>query len=227
MFVLTIDQQGSRVHGDRVDALLSDLTPHVDGRPGLVRLPERTVGDEVQLLASRPDLVVQVALQVLRWGGWSVGIGAGPVDEPLPASARAGSGPAFVHAREAVEAAKQRSRVVPLAVRGSDVALAGEAEAVLLLIGATAARRTTAGWEVVDAIGAGDREVTQEEVAGSLGVSQQAVSQRLRAALWQEERAARPAAARLLRLAEVSGQDGLAASADADRGPTGPGEAAS
>jgi len=48
---------------------------------------------------------------------------------------------------------------------------------------------------VIDASG------TQEEVAARLGITQQAVSQRLRTALWSEELAARPAAARLLSLA--------------------------
>ena len=38
----------------------------------------------------------------------------------------------------------------------------------------------------------------QEDVAERLGITQQAVSQRLRTALWSEELAARPAAARLL-----------------------------
>jgi hypothetical protein len=53
-----------------------------------------------------------------------------------------------------------------------------------------------------------------EEAAAALGISQQAVSARLRAALWAEEVAARPAAARLLRLAGGPGHDG---SADDDR----------
>jgi hypothetical protein len=45
-------------------------------------------------------------------------------------------------------------------------------------------------------------------VAAALGISQQAVSERLRTALWAEEVAARPAAARLLRLAAGPGHDG-------------------
>jgi len=47
MFVLTVDQQGSRRVGDRVDALLRELAP-LAGRDGVVRAFERTVGDEVQ-----------------------------------------------------------------------------------------------------------------------------------------------------------------------------------
>lgn len=197
---MTIDQRGSRRVGDRVDELLRDLDP---GRA--VRPFERTVGDEVQGVYDDPAQAVDVALRVLRMGGWSVGIGAGPVDEPLPESTRAGGGPAFVLARAAVEAAKSRARTVSLAVRGFDDGAGRDAEAVLVLVAAVAARRSEAGWVVADAMTAG--EVRQEVVAEALGVSQQAVSQRLRTALWAEEQAARRAAARLLALAEGVRED--------------------
>ena len=210
MFVMTIDQEGSRIVGDQVDHLLASLARIPSAGTGLVRGFERTVGDEVQGLLDQPQAVVDLALTVLRWGGWTVGIGAGDVD-PLPASVRAGSGAAFVLAREAVEAAKSRARPVPLAVRGADADLAAEAEGVLTLIGATAARRSTAGWDVIDAMTSRGTDPRQEDVAAELGITQQAVSQRLRTALWNEELAARPAAARLLSLASSSRQD--------DRGP--------
>lgn len=191
MFVLTIDQRGSRRGTDRVPELLDALasTPTVRGF-------ERTVGDEVQGVLDDPDVVVDTALRVLRDGGWSVGIGAGGVVEPLPRSPREGAGDAFVLAREAVEAAKSRQRAVPLAVRGADPAAAADADAVLVLLGAVAARRTPAGWAAVDEARAADGG--QDAVARALGVTQQAVSQRLRTALWAEEQAVRPVAARLL-----------------------------
>lgn len=198
MFVVTIDQQGSRTRGDLVDALLRDLGP----APEAIRPFTRTVGDEVQAVYADPAPVLEVVLGVLRLGGWSVGIGAGPVDEPLPAEARAGSGPAFVLAREAVEAAKSRQRAVPLVVRGSDEQAAADAEAVLVLVAATAARRSAAGWAAIDAVVAAGASARQEDVARTLGVSQQAVSQRLRTAMWAEEVAARGAAQRLLAAAE-------------------------
>jgi hypothetical protein len=40
---------------------------------------------------------------VARERTWSVGIGVGPVEEPLPASTRSGRGIAFTRARRAVE----------------------------------------------------------------------------------------------------------------------------
>jgi hypothetical protein len=210
MWVLTVDQQGSRRVGDRVEAFLVEIAHHVASPSlagGVIRQFERTVGDEVQAVFADPVAVVDIALHVLRLGGWSVGIGGGVVDEPLPESARAGSGTAFVLARAAVEAAKSRMRVVPLAVRGTDPDAAAEAEGVLMLIGANAARRTAPGWAVVDALSADASGLRQEDVAARLGITQQAVSQRLRTALWSEELAARPAAARLLSLAAKTRED--------------------
>ncbi|MCU1431900.1 MAG: hypothetical protein JWP95_1005, partial [Actinotalea sp.] len=48
MFVLTIDQQGSRRRGDQVEELLPYLSDALGDGPGVVRSFERTVGDEVQ-----------------------------------------------------------------------------------------------------------------------------------------------------------------------------------
>lgn len=199
MFVLTIDQQGSRRVGDRVDALLGTLDDLLPAdAAGLVRGFERTVGDEVQAVLDDAALVVDLTLRLTRMGGWSIGIGVGPVDHPLPTSTRAGSGPAFVHARTAVERAKARTRPVPLAVAGEPSGRAADAEAVLTLLGALGMRRTPAGWAVIDAMEMLGTNATQDAVATRLGVTQQAVSQRLRAAMWAEEVAARPVAARLL-----------------------------
>ncbi|MCR6689935.1 hypothetical protein [Cellulomonas sp.] len=222
MYVLTIDQRNSRTSTDLVPDLLARSErkwPGIvagssktrlagegegegEGRRGVVLGVERTVGDEVQGVLDDPRLVVEVVLTVLRWGGWSVGVGCGPVDEPLPPSTRAGSGAGFVLARDAVEAAKSRQRVVPLAVRGAHHDAGLDAEAVLMLAAATAARRSAAGWEAIDAVEQAGPDARQEDVAARMGVSQQAVSQRLRTALWQEELAARRAAARLLDLAQ-------------------------
>lgn len=204
MFVLTVDQQGSTRRGDQVPALLDTLgslaltTPS----PGFLRGFERTVGDEVQAVLDDPERTVETALALLRLGGWSIGIGVGPVHEPLPESSRGASGPAFVNARAAVERAKTKGTSVPLAVEGVDAARAQEAEALLRLLGAVVARRTKDGWAAVDRLARGAR--TQKDVARELGITEQAVSQRLRTALWAEESAVRPLAARLLAEAEGS-----------------------
>lgn len=194
---MTVDQVGSRRVGDRVESLLWSLSERT-GQAGVVRAFERTVGDEVQAVLDDGVAAVDLALWLLRVGGWSVGIGVGPVVEPLPASARAGSGEAFVRARAAVERAKSRARPVPLAVVTGAPDGGQGAEAVLTLLGSVLVRRSAAGWAVIDALTEPGVGATQDDVARRLGVTQQAVSQRLRAAMWAEEVAARPVAARLL-----------------------------
>jgi hypothetical protein len=188
-YVLTVDQKASRRGPDRVDAVLRELN---DAVPAMLAF-ERTAGDEFQGVLGEPDLVVDVVLRLVRAGGWSIGVGAGPVQTPLPASTRAGAGPAFLSARRAVDAAKQRpSR---LAVRGAVPPDAGDAQAVLSALAVLVDRRSEQAWEAIALVEGGR---TQAEAAGALGISRQAVGQRLAAGLWDLERELRPTAARLL-----------------------------
>jgi hypothetical protein len=199
VYVLTVDQRGSTRHGDRVPQVLSLVDGIVGKRKGIVLPFGRTVGDEIQGVLDDAALVVEITLALLRDQGWSVGIGVGQVDEPLPAESRAASGEAFVFARSAVERAKVRPRGSSTAVEGPQPS-AKEVEALLRLLGAVRSRRTSAGWEVVDTLtslapGGG---AMQKDVASALGISEQAVSQRVRTALWHEERDALPVVVRLL-----------------------------
>lgn len=208
MFVMTIDQRASRRRGDAVPELLGALAERTatwaaDAAPVLPF--ERTVGDEVQGLLPDAGGTIDLALAVRRLGGWSVGIGAGPVDLPLGPSSRASSGGAFLSARDAVERARSRTAPVPVAVSGADAVSAREAEAVLQLLAAVVGRRTAAGWAAIDTLPGR----TQRQVADALGITPQAVSQRLRTALWEEEQAVRPVAARLLTDAAGTSPDGV------------------
>jgi hypothetical protein len=188
-FVLTIDQKASRRSPDRVPEALRRLAEAVDPV-----LPfERTAGDEFQGVLAEPADVVDVVLGLVRDAAWSIGIGAGPVQTPLPSSTRAATGPAFLSARRAVEAAKQRP--TRLAVRGSVLADAGDAQAVLGALAALVERRSPQAWEAIELVSAG---ATQAQAAAQLGISRQAVGQRLAAGLWDLERELRPTAARLL-----------------------------
>ena len=200
MIVLTVDQEGSRTVGDRVPDLLAALALSPVAQAAH-RPFDRTVGDEVQAVYVDHAAAVLMALDLMRREGWSVGIGVGAVDDPLPDASRAGAGPAFVLARHAVDRAKLRTRPAPIAVEGADPARAGECEAVLTMLGSVGRRRTEAGWEVVDALRL-DPQCSQEDLAHRLGISQQAVSQRLRSAQWFEESALVPLAVRLLQEAD-------------------------
>lgn len=188
-FVLTVDQRASRRTPDRVADVLTRLESSV---PVLLAF-ERTAGDEFQGVLEEPDVVVDVVLGLLRDGTWSVGVGAGPVQTPLPASTRAAAGQAFLAARRAVDAAKQRPARV--AVRGAAAADAEDAQAVLGALAVVIERRSPQAWE---AIGLVEEGRTQAEAAAQLGISRQAVGQRLAAGLWELERELRPTAARLL-----------------------------
>lgn len=180
--VLTIDQRGSTgaTATDRVPDTLAALAD-----VGMLRPFERTAGDEFQGVLVDPAALTTVVERLLREAGWSIGIGVGEVEEPLPESTRAGRGPAYIHARAAVTSAKSapwRLRVV------GDVPGARALETTLWLWAHVLNRRTPRGWEVADLV---DEGATYDEVARRLGVTQSAISQRAQAAGIVEGRRAR------------------------------------
>ena len=192
--VLTVDQRRSRGMPDRVDAILARLN----------RLPtlaafERTAGDELQGLLTDHLSVVAAIVDLVNDGHWSIGMGIGAVEQPIPTSTRAARGPAYTLARTAVEAAKHAP--AHLAVRGVDRATADDVEATLGLLAVVVAGRSPQAREAIDLAESG---LTQTEIAVKLGVTRQAVSQRLGAAHWREELRARPTLVRLLARAETA-----------------------
>jgi hypothetical protein len=174
--VLTVDQRGSSklAATDRVPDTLTGLA----GLSGaaLLRPFERTAGDEFQGVLDDPAALAIVVERLLREDTWNIGIGIGEVEEPLPASTRAGRGAAYLHARDAVTTAK--SSLWHLRVEG-DRPGARLLETSLWLWASVLARRTPRGWEVADLVDTGLR---YDGVASSLGISQSAVSQRAQAA---------------------------------------------
>src|SRR3954451_18441798 len=99
--VLTVDQDASRDRPDEVPAGLAALADV----PTLLAF-DRTAGDEFQGVLDDPAAVVRALETLLRAGEWNVGIGIGPVEDPLPEQARAGRGAAYLAARAAVTSAK-------------------------------------------------------------------------------------------------------------------------
>ena len=229
--VITVDQQASRRTVDRVPHALG-LLSHVP----VLRPFERTAGDEFQGVLDDATAVVDVTVTLIRDRRWSIGIGCGPVEGPLPTMTRAGRGPAFVAARQAIDAAKQRPQRLAVRAAGPSGPIparplpnipteiagypptaapaagrtgratgsadlvpcgqdAADGEAVLTLLAALLDRRSDAGWEAIDAV-ASAGSITR--AARLLGVTRQAVGQRLATAHVQAELAARTTAARLL-----------------------------
>lgn len=187
--VLTVDQRGSRTGDDLVPEALAAL----DGVPSRLAF-ERTVGDELQGVLDDGTALATALEALLRADTWNIGIGIGPVEEPLPDHARAGRGTAYLHARSAVTAAKSspwHTRVVAddAAARG-----ARALETTVWLWAAVLARRTSRGWEVADLVAEG---LSYAEVGDRLAISQSAVSQRAQAAGIVESRRARELVANL------------------------------
>ncbi|MFL4477147.1 hypothetical protein ACIPUB_02590 [Paeniglutamicibacter sp. ORCA_105] len=176
MIVITIDQRRSRSGPDKVESLLRRL----DGEYNAVRGFERTAGDELQGVLDDGVMAVALALDVAHTGEWSVGIGVGSVQTPMPRETRAGRGPAFEYARDAVERAKNSSGALALSGPGPE---AERIEAELQLLTLVNARRTKTSAEAGTLVSQG---LTQQQVAARLEISQQAVSARLASGLWYE-----------------------------------------
>jgi hypothetical protein len=178
--------------GDLVPELLNTLNRR-PRRTGLLRKFERTAGDEVQGVLSEARATIDVIVQLLRADIWYVGLGVGDVAQPLPRSTRAGSGDAFVFAREAVNRAKASPHHVN--VVGPEGGNADQVETVLWLMASVLRRRSERGWAVADLLAEG---LTRREIGVKLGISQSAVTQRAQAAGYAEEQRGRILAATLL-----------------------------
>lgn len=221
MFVITADQRRSRRATDLVPPALLALEPL---RPAPVRAFERTAGDEIQGVADDPRTVVEIVRTLMRDGGWRVGIGIGPVEEPLPAQTRAGRGPAFLAARQAVRAAHSTPAQLAVAYAGGGggggaaaeaaghaaaaaAEAAGHAESALWLLCFVLRARSPSGWEVTALL---ERGLTQQEAAERLRISPSAVSQRVRRAGWLEQQRAEALARHHLSVSEGrTGGDGI------------------
>lgn len=195
VIVVTVDQRGSRSAADRVPDAIAALSGVTMLRPF-----ERTAGDEFQGVLDAPASLPPVVETLLRDSRWNIGLGIGAVDLPLPESARAGGGPAYLLARGAVTAAK--SSPWHLRVHGED-GVARDLESALWLWAALLDRRTDKGWEVTDLV---DTGLSYDEAGRRLGISQSAVSQRAQAAGLVEGRRARELAGHLAE--HLLGQDG-------------------
>lgn len=184
-FAVTADQRRSRTGPDRVPEALDRLSA-LDPAPRLGF--ERTTGDEIQCLTAAAATVTAAVAILTRLGGWRIGIGCGPVDQPLPDSTRAARGGAYLAARAAVEAAA--SSPTQLAVRtidsvggvtygetGDDPATA--AQTALWLVRHAMEKRTEQGWELVELLASG---MSNQQAATALGISPSAASQRGRVA---------------------------------------------
>ena len=162
--------------------------------------PHQLLREPVADRHDEPAAVRGALLVALRDGDWHCGVGVGEVDDDSFATGtRAGRGPAYLAARDAVEAAKSMtgSVAVRVPVDSGDEATtwAGDCEAVWTLVARLVLERTEAQWRAVDAV---DRSPTQAAAADELGITPTSVAGALRLSHIREERAAYPALDRLL-----------------------------
>ncbi|ORM24122.1 hypothetical protein [Williamsia sp. 1135] len=188
MFVMTTDQRQSRRDVDRVPEAVAALSAIPT-----IRSFDRTAGDEFQAVFDSPGALTDAIVILAELGPWSIGIGIGDVERPLPTQTRAGRGAAFERARIAVTDAKRAPH--PVAVVGADPETASSAQTAARLLVLLVGERSEAGRAAVREM---RRERTQSEAAATLGVTPQAMSQRLRAANWYLEEDTRMLVTRLL-----------------------------
>lgn len=188
LYVLTVDQRSSRTTADLVPEAIAAY-----GEGALLRF-ERTAGDEIQAVYDDPAAVADVIEGLLRTEQWNIGLGIGEIESPLPDRAPAGRGPAYLHARNAVNRAKKSpGRICAV---GVDDYRAHQLETVLWLWATLLARRTDRGWEVADLVAEG---LNHQAVAEQLDISQSAVTQRAGAANLAEGQRAKELVEQMLR----------------------------
>ena len=198
MFVVTADQVDSRNGRDLVEPALRLVSAL--GGDRLALPPERTAGDELQLVTDDAAATLDIVLALARARSWSVGLGIGDLRLPLPESVRAASGTAFLNAREAIDAAKKRAPKVAVVADSDRSPDAATLQAMLDLLLNLRERRSDEGWELFDLIESG---LSQTEAAARLDITPQAVSKRSLAAGLKLDAAARAGLVKLLAAAGI------------------------
>ncbi|MGY1693954.1 hypothetical protein ACI780_03500 [Geodermatophilus sp. SYSU D00814] len=164
------------------------LTAAAPGPPAVLGPDARPLGEGWTAPAADAPAAVDAVVGLVRAGGWRIGVAATRGDD-----GGTDGGPLALAARRALEAASRRP--ARLAVRGSDAEAAADAQAVFTALAVLLGRRSPAAWAAADLVAAG---ATRAAAAAALGVSRQAVTQRLAAGGFDLEHELRPAAARLL-----------------------------
>lgn len=146
--------------------------------------------EDISLLTRDPESEAQVVMAFLSAGDWALGIGIGGHDPAVVARGCTGKRGGTVGA--AIATISHDSSM-------SSTELASDISAAFSLIGHVLTRRTQEGREATALMRQG---YTQNDAATELGISKQAMSQRLVAAGWQAEQAGWDLAVHLLTRAE-------------------------
>lgn len=155
-----------------------------------------------------PEALCDIVMALLSDGSWAIGIGIVP-----GVSAAEGDDEDIERARQAATASLPgRTRPAGVWVRVEDPDIPGrvlrtsdgsDISATFALIGHVLSKRTLEGREATSLVRSG---LNQNEAAAELGISKQAMSQRLQAAGWQAETAGWQLAVNLIRRAAGAAQ---------------------
>lgn len=202
MFAVTADQRASRTAQDLVPATIREM--HSRYGQHLLLPPDQNAGDEIQLITPEAPVALRILLDLTRSQQWSVGLGVGSIETPLPSATRMARGSALIAARSAALRAKRQPTRCAVASRSGLTAVDDAAALVALLI-TLRDKRSPQGWELYDLLESG---LTQKEAAERLGVTPQAVGNRLSAAAIKVERDAHAAVVRALESADAAATNG-------------------
>ncbi len=151
--------------------------------------------EDICATVDSPEAICDTVMALLSDGSWAAGIGI------LPGSVRTEAEAEAVR-RVAATSLARRARSGSVGVRVASPgagSAAGDISATFALIGYALSKRTVEGREATSLMRAG---MNQNEAAEELGISKQAMSQRLQAAGWQAETAGWQLAVNLIRRAE-------------------------
>lgn len=152
--------------------------------------------EDICAVVDSPAALCDTVMALLSDGSWAVGIGVvpGTTDEELTRSTATGA------LRGGARAGTVKVASLP---KGAST-LAEDIAAVFALMGHVLSKRTMEGREATSLVRSG---LNQNEAAEELGISKQAMSQRLQAAGWQAETAGWRLAVNLLTRAEAGRYD--------------------
>ncbi|HHU66572.1 MarR family transcriptional regulator [Corynebacterium sp.] len=152
--------------------------------------------EDICAVVDSPAALCDTVMALLSDGSWAIGIGVAPgsTDEARTREEATGA------LRGSVRAGTVKVAITP---KGSST-LESDIAAVFALMGHVLSKRTIEGREATSLVRSG---LNQNEAAEELGISKQAMSQRLQAAGWQAETAGWGLAVNLLTRANAGATD--------------------
>ncbi|MBZ8177802.1 MarR family transcriptional regulator [Corynebacterium poyangense] len=146
--------------------------------------------EDICAVVESPESVCDLVMALLSDGDWAIGIGVLPESNSAATTKSVATGSLPRQAR---------AGIVKATVQDHPKEISTDIEAVFALLGQVLQKRTMEGREATSLV---RRGLNQNEAAEALGISKQAVSQRLQAAGWQAETAGWQLAVNLLKRAD-------------------------